>query len=113
MQYVNEGAFYGCEDLRYAILPIAVKYIGDYAFYGCSYLSGVTIDISVREIGAYAFAECSRLEKSSTGVTFVDASGWVVQSSPTVILEETNLSNVKTAAYYLVVKHYKYAWKRS
>lgn len=54
---VNEGAFYGCVELKEIYLPQTCVEVGAYAFYSCGYLTEDVIKYSkVNEIGKYAFA---------------------------------------------------------
>jgi len=62
LTYLDDGAFYDCQDLTGIILPETVKWIGKHAFYGCSNLSNVSLSKDLYLIGTLAFAECSSLE---------------------------------------------------
>lgn len=59
---IGDGAFSGCEQLIWAVLPESVSTIGAAAFEGCTSLEGVLIDAKdCISIGNEAFEGCSAL----------------------------------------------------
>lgn len=58
---VQDGAFCGCSNLRYANIP-SVQTIGAYAFESCNKLFYVTTENAI-EIGEYAFYRCTSLDE--------------------------------------------------
>lgn len=71
IKQINQGAFYGYNELTSITIPDSVTSIGYEAFYRCSGLISITIPDSVTSIGAYAFEGCSSLE--SIIIPFVGA----------------------------------------
>lgn len=55
IDYIPEGAFYECDNLKEFIIPEGVKVIGDGAFEDCLRLQSVNIPNGVIAIGANAF----------------------------------------------------------
>lgn len=60
---INDGAFFGCMDLRKINIGDNVKYIGEGAFLNCERLESVTIGRGCTEIGEIAFRNCFRIEE--------------------------------------------------
>ena len=60
-RFIDDSAFYGCNELTEIDIPEGVIRIGEYVFYGCSNLKSVKISEGVTEIGAYAFENCRNL----------------------------------------------------
>ncbi len=64
--YILEGigaeAFYGCESLEYAYMPVAERRVPNRIFYGCTALKDLVLPLHVEYIGQSAFAYCSSLE---------------------------------------------------
>jgi|GEM_PF-3964827 len=58
---IGDGAFGGCEDLKYINLPNSITSIGDYAFSGCPNLKSISLPRSLETIGNYAFS-CTPIE---------------------------------------------------
>lgn len=56
-----DSAFYGCDNLTYIVLPVALPEISRCAFAGCAKLNGVRIQPLVYEIKQRAFAGCFNL----------------------------------------------------
>jgi len=63
--YDDQGAFYGCKNLKTVIIPDGVNLIHNSMFGGCTSLTTVTLPASVRELGMWAFAGCSELTSVS------------------------------------------------
>lgn len=61
LQYLQDKAFYKCENVTEIILPDSLTKIGNYAFAGCSSLKSVKLPDSIKEIGNYAFCDCTSL----------------------------------------------------
>jgi len=59
--HINEGAFYGCEFLTYAVIPDSVKHIGYGAFSNCTGLKSVSIGKGVKILNGSVFEFCSSL----------------------------------------------------
>ena len=55
---IGEQAFYGCAELRSAVIPESVVSIGDWAFSDCCSLTSVAIPKGVTFIGQGAFSRC-------------------------------------------------------
>ena len=60
---ISEGAFYGCKNLLYVLLPEddQLEIIGQYAFQGCSNLKVINIPHTVKQIHTDAFSGCKNL----------------------------------------------------
>lgn len=59
---IGDNAFYGCENLRYVVLPECTDTIGYQAFYGCSSLEGAFISTNdTITIGDKSFDGCTSL----------------------------------------------------
>ena len=63
--YINDGAFWGCEGLKSIVIPESITHISDNAFCGTG-LTSVTIPDSVKGIGMDAFS-CGNLEQIHIG----------------------------------------------
>ena len=61
LEYLDDDAFYWCDQLTSVIIPSSVTEIGGSAFSDCSSLTSVTIPSSVTHIGESAFSDCSSL----------------------------------------------------
>ncbi len=61
LEYLDDDAFYWCDQLTSVIIPSSVTDIGGSAFSDCSSLTSVTIPSSVTHIGESAFSDCSSL----------------------------------------------------
>lgn len=56
MKAIREGAFYYCESLSMAALPMGVEYLDDFTFAGCNNLQSITfLPEGMESIGRYAF----------------------------------------------------------
>ena len=62
VEMIDNGAFYGCENLREISLSPKLKSIGSQLFKGCSNLKTISIPKSVQTIGDEAFFECKNLK---------------------------------------------------
>ncbi|MBO5855092.1 MAG: leucine-rich repeat domain-containing protein [Alistipes sp.] len=60
--YIDEYAFYDCDNVRLVNMPESLQVIGDYAFNDCNSLASLTIPESVREIRTDAFRGCLKLD---------------------------------------------------
>jgi hypothetical protein len=71
---IDNGAFYGCEDMSSIILPEGITYIGNYVFYGCTNLTSVSLPETLTYIGVGAFEGCSSLTSLviPNGVTSIE-----------------------------------------
>ena len=58
VEKINEGAFWGCDELVDIILPESIVDIGEEAFDGCESLEEISIPMTVIHIGAGAFHDC-------------------------------------------------------
>lgn len=58
---IGGEAFYGCGDMRYAVLGENVAEIGDFAFAYCYSLGPVTLPPRLRSIGAFAFSNSTSI----------------------------------------------------
>jgi len=58
---IEEGAFYGCDSLRYIRLSRNLVSIGDYAFYDCASLQAVFLPPTITRIDDGAFNGCTSL----------------------------------------------------
>ncbi len=61
LQSIGRRAFYKCESLCHAELPLSLKYIGAEAFYGCG-LKELELPEGLLEIGEGAYRKCRNLE---------------------------------------------------
>lgn len=57
IEFIEESAFYGCENLTHIHLPEGLKSIGTIAFGDCSSLTSIDIPKSVASIGFGAFTD--------------------------------------------------------
>lgn len=55
MRFINEYAFYGCNQLVKVELDGNMEWIDDYAFYNCKNLADVVLGDNIKRIGAVAF----------------------------------------------------------
>lgn len=60
---INEGAFYGCYNIKTLSLPNTLKYIKKQAFYGLSSMEKLTLPSSIEVVYQEAFAICSSLQQ--------------------------------------------------
>ena len=58
---IESRAFYGCSELRAAMLPGTLEKIDEFAFAGCGNLESISIPDLVEEIGQEAFSRCVSL----------------------------------------------------
>ena len=58
---IGEGAFSGCNWLKFVNLPSSLRTIGDKAMQGCSSLVSFDLREGLETIGSHAFDECYRL----------------------------------------------------
>lgn len=58
---IGSEAFYGCGDMRYAVLGENVAEIGDSAFASCYSLGPVTLPPRLRSIGSFAFSNSTSI----------------------------------------------------
>ena len=58
---VYAGVFYGCTQLKTAILPDSLKTIGSSSFGGCTSLESIAFGSNISKIGNNAFSYCSNL----------------------------------------------------
>lgn len=58
---IADRAFYGCVQMRHAVIPSNIRYIGENAFFGCTYLEDLTVSEGVVSVGENAFSECITL----------------------------------------------------
>lgn len=63
VELIEEGAFYGCHDLRKVQFPKALKTIEKQAFYECYYLEELYFYDGLETIGEKTFDYCASLEK--------------------------------------------------
>lgn len=103
---IGYGAFDSCDNLKSIALPNSVTGIGDMAFFGCSSLMSLMIPSSVSSIGTYAFFSCNIFMR----ITFEETTGWVVDN---IAMNSTELSNPRTAAYYLIENYCYSTWTRT
>ncbi len=59
--YIEDFAFFNCQNLKDIFIPTSVTEIGDFAFYNCTNLSKVRIPDSVKHLGMAAFISCTGL----------------------------------------------------
>lgn len=60
-EYLQKGAFAGCEEIEAVHFPPSVKKIGTGAFYHCTSLKHLTLPEGIRHIGKDSFRECAGL----------------------------------------------------
>ena len=61
LNYIRDGAFYNCTNLRSVTIPSNVITIGDAAFCNCSSLAEITLEHGITSIGDSAFDNCDAL----------------------------------------------------
>ncbi len=59
LDYIGEGAFKSCRELRYVDVSRGLKEIGDYAFSSCMYLTSINMSEDLQTIGKKAFSNSS------------------------------------------------------
>ena len=59
------GAFTGCSELQYVVLPRNLKIIREKTFFGCKKLKSIEMPAKLEEIEASAFAYCESLQSIS------------------------------------------------
>ncbi len=65
VEWIREGAFYGCSNLTSIEMTNSVNAIGEQAFYGCSNLTQLAIPSNVARIEDLAFGRCTKLQTIS------------------------------------------------
>lgn len=60
-EYLQKGAFAGCEEIEAVHFPPSVKKIGTGAFYHCTSLKHLTLPKGIRQLGKDSFRECAGL----------------------------------------------------
>ena len=61
LQYIDQGAFYDCNECEYLYLPDSLKIIGQNAFGNCTSLQYIKIGSNLEAIGFDAFRNCYSL----------------------------------------------------
>lgn len=61
VEYIGNGAFAGCEELREITIPKSVKAIGPHAFYCCGNMTSITFEEGLEIIEYNAFNACHSL----------------------------------------------------
>lgn len=64
---IKGWAFLGCAKIPEVVLGSGVTYIDEAAFYGCNNLSKIKLCGSVKKVRAYSFAECASLSEVTVG----------------------------------------------
>ncbi len=105
VEYVGQWAFYGCRGMEKLTLGHGIKAIHFEAFVGCKF-KGLVIPSSVTEIDARAFYLCTELKS----VVFEDPRGW--NYGGMTGLNESDLSDSTTAAFYLTQKYHYQKWSK-
>ena len=104
------GLFRYCERLEKVNLVGDITVIGSYAFYGCESLKYSVIPESVKGIGKFAFYECTALKN----VIFEDAAGWsriyTEEGSAAESLAEEAVADTQSVAKLLVQSTSGYYW---
>ena len=65
---IDDYAFWGCSNLKFAEIGNGVRVIGNRAFYDCYSLTSVSVPESVRIIEPLAFSECDKLSEIKVDV---------------------------------------------
>ncbi len=78
---INNGAFYGCQNLISIDISTTVSNIANMAFTGCVKLAEITIPDSVVSIGSYAFKGCINL----SSITILNPDCEIKKSKDTII----------------------------
>lgn len=60
-EYLQKGAFAGCEEIEALYFPASVKKIGTGAFYHCTSLKHLALPKGIRQLGKDSFRECTGL----------------------------------------------------
>lgn len=87
--YIDEGAFYNCESLRYIELSNSLEQISYSTFSNCYSLLSITIPNSVNKIESYAFYHCyslSEIQLSNTLDTIGNYAFSGIDSIPNITL---------------------------
>lgn len=63
--YISNGAFYGCKNIKEIILNEGIKEISSDAFYGCESLEEITFNSDLESVGENAFYGCVALKSVS------------------------------------------------
>lgn len=82
VEYINDSAFYDCNNLQAIHLSDNLKNIGEYAFYGCSALSDINIPENVTLISEKTFSNCSSLESVVLNEGLCKIEGMAFASTP-------------------------------
>ena len=86
LEYLDDDAFYWCDQLTSVIIPSSVTEIGGSAFSDCSSLTSVTIPSSVTTIGSNAFSGSGLTEMTVEATTPPTLGNNAFQNVPTSIL---------------------------
>ena len=95
---IGGNAFYGCENLKLAVLPISITSIGNNAFNSCNGLISIQIPNSVAIIGASAFNRCHNLRSVKIPSSVTDIGAYAFGYCP-------NLSDVSIPSH-LTYSHF-------
>lgn len=112
---IDNGAFFGCDNLKTIAIPNSVTSIGSEAFCGCTGLKRITIPDNVTSIGEGAFSGCSSLVSITIpdSVTSIGERTFSNCRSLTNITIPNSVTNIGDSAFYRCdnlkskVKNYK------
>lgn len=107
---IEEGAFFGCSELKTVTLNEGLEAIGKKAFYSIDAIESLVIPNSVTTIGEAAFQDCEKLTKLvvGTGVTSVDGVVYANGVSASYIYyrgTEAQWKSIKSGFMYATVSY--------
>lgn len=100
--YINDCAFYGCENLEKVTMTDNVVSIGTSAFDGCKKLSELTLSKNIAKICSFTFKDCATLSAISLGdKTLEIADGaFLGCSTLTSVTVASSITTVSKSAFY-------------
>lgn len=100
-QFMAEGCFYGCYDLKNIVIPKSIARISDKAFWQCKNLTNVTISDGVLEIGDEAFYGCEKLRNISipSSVNSIGNGAFECCTSLTSVMISNGVTRIESYAF--------------
>ena len=102
VEWIGDGAFYGCSELTSISIPNGVDWIGTGAFMGCSGLTSISIPNAITEIEGFTFYGCSGLTSISipNSVTSIGGSAFYGCSGLSSISIPNSVTSIGESAFY-------------